>query len=211
MPRLGAAGTMELPMRKTPMQLLARSALALFATASCGSSNITKTSAEKRVADWYEATGARYNLDIKDVPATIASFDPATNAGSDEINVVWKGMAITLAFGKPLNKATLTAEFLSENFSYVVLDDVFAKFDTPGWKLQPRTPTSSNEEGVQFQSLAGGHLRFTVDWETYTVMGYSSKEACQEQLQMADNSISSDCIVNVEKRLPLHLQVDATL
>lgn len=201
--------------KKAPMKLPSRLSLVLAFTAvaaGCSASSITKSSAEKRVAEWYEATGAQYKLDIKDVPATITRFDPENpNAGRNEIRVTWKGMVITLSFSKPIDIANLTTESLAETFSYVSVDDVFAEIETPGWKLRPSTPSSSHEEGVQFQEVTGEHLRFTVDWETYAVVGYSNKEACQEQLKIADNSLSKDCIVNVEKRLPLHLQVDATL
>jgi hypothetical protein len=195
------------------MKLLAPLVLALSVVATgCGSSAITKAQAEKRVAKWYETTGTQYRLDIKDVPALITVFDPQNpNDGRNEIALTWKGMAVTLAFGKAIDKSNLTKEFLDENFSYITIDNIFAKIDTPGWKLNPRTPVSSNDEGVQFQEVADGHLRFTVDWETYAVFGYSSKPACHEQLNIADSSISEDCLVTVEKRLPLHLQVDARL
>ena len=195
------------------MKLLAPVVLALSVVATgCAASSISKAKAEERVAKWYEATGAQYKLDIKDVPAVITVFDPQNpNDGRNEIALTWKGMAVTLAFGKPIDKATVTKEFLDENFTYITVDNVFAEIDTPGWKLNPKTPASSNDEGVHFQEVADGHLRFTVDWETYSFFGYSSKEACQEQLKIADNSISEDCYVAVEKRVPLHLQVDATL
>lgn len=195
------------------MKLLAPVVLALSVVATgCGSSSISKAKAEERVAKWYEATGAQYKLDIKDVPAVITAFDAQNpNDGRNEIALTWKGMAVTLAFSKPIDKANITKEFLDENFTYITIDNIFAEIDTPGWKLNPRTPVSSNEEGVKFQEVADGHLRFTVDWETYTILGYSNKQACQEQLNIADNSISKDCYVTVEKRVPLHLQVDATL
>lgn len=79
------------------------------------------------------------------------------------------------------------------------------------WNIYPRTPQSSlNGTGVIFTS-GGESVSMTINWSTYTVMGYKDSKKCNDELGVEDGSVSDDCYVSVQKNLPLEIIITKVL
>jgi hypothetical protein len=189
-------------------------AFTLFSSMSFAPGSISKEEVQKRITAWYEANPDGYSLDVKgdDAKAKITRYHPERPDELDHLLVVeYRGMSITMHFNKPMKEIEKTPEAYQQNFSYVAIDDIYHTIKVPGWDVNPRTPQSSNSNNdcVTFTAVSDDHVAYELNWETYTVMGYSVKKNCQDELQIEDGAVSEGCIVYVEKRLPLKLSVDA--
>lgn len=51
----------------------------------------------------------------------------------------------------------------------------------------------------------------TINWSTYTVMGYKDSKKCNDELGVEDGSVSDDCYVSVQKNLPLEIIITKVL
>lgn len=177
---------------------------------SCANSQPTpKKEVEARINKWYAAHPDKYSLTIgTDAIASIEGYHPDTkDEPSNLIRVRWKGMLITMAFKMNVKDIPWNKASLQEQFSYIVLDNIYDDIEVNAWDIAPRTPQSSSEKGVNFTLVENGQLSFTVDWEIYTVFGYSQTEDCKEALNIMDAPTPEPCYVGVDKRLPLHLDV----
>lgn len=188
--------------------------LLVLTSMACTFADISKTEAEKRIEKWYTEHPDVYEIDVKgnDAVAEITRYHTERPEEHDDlIQVNWKGMTITMSFSKPLSEIEKTAEAFQEHFWYVAIDDIYADIDVPGWEVYPRTPVSSNDDKkcVQFTEVTADHIAFELNWETYTVFGYSDSNKCQEELEIMDAGVSEECYVGVEKRLPLKINVEA--
>ncbi|MGB0523110.1 MAG: hypothetical protein ACPGJS_09125 [Flammeovirgaceae bacterium] len=173
-----------------------------------------KEEAETRIKQWYNKQAQGYSLVVQgtEAIATITRYHPERpTEKNDLIRITWKGMSITLAFKKPIQEIEWTESALEQNLSYYVVDDIYHNIDLKGWEVHPQTPQSSTSVGLEFTTVAEGKLAFSIDWETYAVFGYSQSAACQEQLEIADASLPEACYINVEQRIPLHIDVDVSL
>ena len=172
-----------------------------------------KAKVKSLIKEWYKKHNKGYSLSVKEgAKASISRYHPYRPDEYDDLILVkWKGMTITMAFKQPIANIKWTAEGLQEAFSYIVIDEIYNDIPVSGWEIFPETPQSSSSEGVKFTKVADGELTFTVDWQTYTVFGYSETSFCQGELEIADSYMPEKCFVGVRKDLPLHIDVDVKL
>lgn len=171
------------------------------------SCQLPKPEVKRRISEWYQKQGDSYDLTITDAIGKISRYHPERADEEDDLIVTkWKGMTVTLAFKKPMKDIKWTVESLQENLSFYVLDDIYHDIESDGWEIYPRTPISSNSEGLRFTQVNKESISFKITWETYTVFGYSKTNACQEELEIADSTMPKECYVGLEKRLPLNFE-----
>ena len=194
-------------MKKLTYSLIVYFILSL-SLAACQTS---RKDALNRINTWYKQHADGYNLQLSG-KAEITRYHPdQAEEKNDLMRISWKGMDITIAFKKPLSDFTWTSQSLQDNLSYYVIDDIYNDINLSGWKVYPETLSSSATHGLVFHKIENKTLRFSIDWEIYTVFGYAQSTYCQGQLQIADSSVPEDCFIGVDKRLPLHLDVEVTL
>lgn len=181
-----------------------------------GGGDISQAEANRRMEQWYTEQGNRYNLNLSDkqVELKVTRYFPAYSPKekNDMITAKYQGMTITIMFNKPLADIERTKAAFQENFQYVTLDDIYSTVDVPGWNVHPRTPESSNSKPstIQFTKVTDTELAFQVNWEIYTVFGYSTNQFCQDELQMTvDKPTPEECMASFRKRIPIQVNVDA--
>ncbi len=178
--------------------------------------DISKKEAEKRISAWYEkhAEGYSFSVPEEDADIKVTRYHPErAEEKNNLIQVHWLGMTITLAFDKPFDEIDQTSEGLQAAFLYVSVDDIYNSINTPGWNVYPRTPSSSNnkKDCVKFTKFENGEISFSLNWNIYTVFGYSTKEKCFKQRGIADGSVSEECMVEVRQKLPLEIKVSGKI
>lgn len=183
----------------------------LWGIISCGlSTPLSKEELTENINNWYTSIGGKYTLEIKGrkANAKITRYHPERPEEKDDlIKITYKGMIMQLAFVKPIAEITTHKDSLQKYFHYISIDNIYNEISAGGWEIYPRTPQSSLDgEGVQFTG-AGDVLGLQVNWSTYTVMGYKESKECQEELSMADNTISEGCYISVRKTVPLEIVV----
>jgi hypothetical protein len=187
----------------------------LWGIISCGLyTPLSKEKLTQNINHWYTSIGGKYTLEIKGSKANakITRYHPERPEEKDDlIEITYKGMRMQLAFMKSIAEITTHKDSLQKYFNYISIDNIYNEIPTEGWEVYPRTPQSSlDREGVQFTGT-GDALGLQVNWSTYTVMGYKKSKECQEELSMADNSISEGCYVSVRKTVPLEIVVSGLM
>ena len=183
--------------------------LSFFAFISCQLTQTPKSEAEKIINKWYETHAKDYHLKI---PLGEATTQLTSYHNDKEVNdrtlvrMDWKGMQITMQFQKPLKSIHWNVKELQKNIAYVVIDDIYNDITLNGWKVYPRTPSSSSEKALTITAASENEFSFEINWETYTVSGYSDSDFCQEQLEIMDAGVPDKCYVGVRKRLPLRIE-----
>ncbi len=175
---------------------------------------ISKVEVEKRIKAWYNSHTVSYDLRLNDksVKATMERYHPERpDERNDLIVVRWKGMRITLKFNEAIADMERSKIKFQEQFSYVVLDDIYSNIVTPGWKIHPRSPQSSKKGGVTFTTVSANQIAFELDWEIYTVFSYRNSARCNEAMGIHDGTMPENCYAGVEQKLPIHFVIDTAL
>ncbi|MCP4180141.1 MAG: hypothetical protein GY756_20445 [bacterium] len=171
---------------------------------------LTKKQVIENINNWYLENPEQYSIEIKGKGSTanITRYHTERPEEKDDlIEITYKGMIIQLIFTKPLDEISTNIDSLQKYFNYISLNNIYNKIPSAGWDIYPRTPLSSlSGKGVNFTS-GGESLSLTIDWSIYSVMGYKDSEKCKDELSTLDGSVSEECQVFVDKKIPLKLVI----
>ena len=163
------------------MKLLFQLILLFTLTSACHMYHTPKQEVEEKIKQWQKQYQSGYILDIQ-TQAIITKYHPENRDEPENLIVAhWHGMKITLAFNQALKTLETSSQSFQEHFSYVVLDDINHNIDINGWDIYPRTPQSSTSKGLNFINVTDKEVEFELNWETYTVFGYSDTPACRDR------------------------------
>tara|TARA_B100000795_G_C22758264_1_gene422449 strand:- start:61 stop:651 length:591 start_codon:yes stop_codon:yes gene_type:complete len=171
---------------------------------------ISKNQVIKNINQWYLENPNKYSVNMlgEEATATITRYHPERpEEKNDLIEVAYKGMKVQLKFNQELEEITTHKDSLQKYFQYVSLENINHDIASKGWNISPLTPISSlRGKGVIF-NFVDDSISFTINWSTYTVMGYKDSKKCRNQLSFEDGMVSEDCYVSVQKNLPFELIV----
>tara|TARA_R110000787_G_scaffold41071_13_gene101610 strand:+ start:7481 stop:8080 length:600 start_codon:yes stop_codon:yes gene_type:complete len=169
---------------------------------------VSKKQVIKNIDQWYLENPDKYSLNIggKEATAIITRYHTERpEEKNDLIEILYKGMKMQLKFDQELLEITTHKDSLQKHFQYISLERINHNISSKGWEIYPRTPISSlHGKGVIFNSGVDS-VSLTINWSTYTVMGYKDSKKCRNQLSFEDATVSQDCSVSVRKNLPLEL------
>ncbi|MDW7693083.1 hypothetical protein R9C00_09855 [Flammeovirgaceae bacterium SG7u.111] len=184
--------------------------LLLLLSSCSANAQLPKEQVIENINRWYSENPEKYSLKVKGDKASafITRYHPERPEEKDDIiEISYEGMVIQLVFYKPLEEMTTHRDSLEKYCSFLALDDIYNEIPSKGWNIYPRTPISSiGSEAVEFIS-GGNSISLKINWSSYTVMGYKDSDKCNEELSIADSSISDDCYVSVRKKLPLEVVI----
>lgn len=194
------------------MKLILTAFILLFASTLFA--QLSKKQVTEHINQWYDHNAEKYFLTIggEEASAIITRYHPEQpEEKNDLIEIFYLGMEVQLGFDKDLEKISTHKDSLQKYFKYVALTNIYNEIPSSGWDIYPQTPTSSlRGEGLIFNS-GGDSISLTINWSSYTVMGYRNTQKCDDELSMADNSISEECYVSVRKNMPLEVRISKTM
>ncbi len=171
---------------------------------------ISKEKLTQNINAWCDENAKNYTVHVvgKDAAVKITRYHPERADEEDDIlEILYEGMKITLMFDTPLSEITTHQDSLQNHFSYVAIHNIYNEIPSKGWNIYPRTPQSSlRGKGVNFTSH-GNSLGIKINWSTFSVMGHKDSKKCNDELSMADGSISNHCYVSVRKSIPLEILI----
>lgn len=171
----------------------------------------SKSTATKKINAWYNDHPDNYSISINNnnASAKVTRYHPKRKDEKNTlIQITYEGMKITLGFTKPLDVISTHLDSLQKYLSDVSVEYIYSDIECNGWNIHPETPSSSlRGKGVRF-TAGGDSLSLSINWSTYTVMGYRDSEKCNEERGMMDIGISDSCYVTVDKILPLEILIN---
>ncbi|CAF2892960.1 unnamed protein product [Rotaria sp. Silwood2] len=125
---------------------------------------------EKKIVNWLDAHGNRFELDIYE--GSLRPLTPTIYTHSSS------GTSISIGFKNPLQQDTVDLEELRRNFSFIALDRLpLADLDVPSnWQVYPQTPVSSFDEGVHIDAYENNRLRMTISTRFFAIYGSQKQE-----------------------------------
>lgn len=177
---------------------------------SYAQSPMTQEEVRAVAQQWYAQHSAGYylTLDPEEASTNIESIFQRSTDKQDRLIMQYQGMRLVLVFNQDLRTIEWTQAAFDEHFAYLTLTDIPLGIPVFGWTLNPRVPTSSaGKEMITFHRIDKEGLAFTINWETYTVGGYSENEFCKRARQWTDTPTPEGCLVFEDKRVPLQLDV----
>ncbi|MFT5859957.1 MAG: hypothetical protein ACI865_002064 [Flavobacteriaceae bacterium] len=195
-------------LKKQSMKTFLTSLLIISSLSSCA--QLSKKQVTENIDNWYLEHSDYYAVELtgKDAVATITRYHPERpEEKNDLIAIDYRGMHIEMKFAKPIAEISTHKDSLQRYLTYVSLHNIYTEIADKGWPVYPRSPQSSlDATGVKF-TKGGESISLTINWSTYTVMGYKDSKKCNNELGIADGSVSEECYVAIDKRLPLEVTV----
>ena len=181
-------------------------ALILLSATACAQP--TREEVITSIEKWYDRHPDGYELILNEGNTTmeVQSLYRRPEDPQDQLLISFQGMLITLQFDVDLHTIEWTPENFRKHFGFFTLDDIPVGIRTMGWDVHARVPVSSaGSEKIAFLRVSEDEVEFEINWETYTVGGYSTEKHCQDELEIADNSIPESCMAWVRRRHPLKI------
>lgn len=171
---------------------------------------ISKEKIQAEIENWYSKNANGYTIAAVGATAqsSRAHLDRADEK-NDWYKIDWYGMAVTIAFTKPVADIALQKDSLQAYFSYISVDNIQNRIASAGWVTSPLLAVSSYSEGIAFLDAPKGELNFHFTAEIFAVRANRNSEKCKEERGIPDKSMDADCFLQVEKKIPFRLEMSA--